>query len=113
MGVEVIELINEIRSENAKRKYLGLVGREFGNVRVIGFAETINKARRIMVQCRCGNEYPITARYLLKRHKTQCQRCSQILKHRGKVGYEQFLNNVDWVTKKTPDDQFRKMKHAL
>lgn len=109
-----LDAINQARSEASQQRYGELKGKRFGNVIVVGFAETNNSGnKRVLVKCDCGNEYPMTATYLLKRHETRCLRCSKILEYRGQQGYEKFLTEGEyWVNKKTPDDQFRKLKNV-
>jgi len=97
----------------AQDRYDNMPGRQFGDVKVIGFAESnSSKVKRVLVQCRCGNEYPITEIYLRKRGETRCQRCSQILKNRGREGYMKFLAEGNYKTfKKSGDDTFRGNRH--
>jgi len=107
------DTINSLRSDWAEERYANLPGQWFGDVKVVGFAETNkNKVRRVLVRCRCGNEYPMTEIYLRKRGQTRCQRCSQILKNRGRDGYLEFIKQGNFkVYKKTSDDAFRGTRH--
>ena len=107
------EEINLKRGYLAEHRYNNLISRKFGDVVVIGFAETVNKAKRVLVRCRCGNKYPITEIYLRKRKETRCQRCSQVLKNSGREGYESFLEENHWIAKKGADDSFRGLKKSI
>ena len=107
--------INMGRTVLASIKYDSLPGQRFGDVRVIGFAESNNSnVKRVQVRCRCGSEYPMTAIYLRKIESTRCRRCSQILKNRGREGYELFLRKGEYKTiTKGTDDTFRKLRREL
>lgn len=102
--------INNTRRHHENERYKNIISKRFGRVVVIDYAES-TKVRRVLVRCDCGNEYPITYKYLLKRHETQCSRCSQIIINRGIKGYKEFLNDENkWVSKMPPDYQFRKLR---
>lgn len=104
--------INQVRTEMASERYKALTEQKFGRVTVIGFADiNDNGVRRVLVQCDCGNEYPMTAIYLVKIKDTQCQRCSQIIRNRGVKGYKEFLDKQDfWINKKSRDSQTRSLR---